>query len=148
MDDTEFKKLVVRKLEKIEEKHEETHVRLQKSVQDVREEQLRNSLILSQMQKDIPEIKKDLFEHKEGVMQNRASIKALKTEIRSQEEAINSAVYQYKNEVEPVVNHVKAMQALPGKIKSITVFLSKMTAAVALLLGSVGTILAYFMQWL
>lgn len=154
MDDNQFKELVLRKLDKIEEKHEKAeekhesrHEKLQAAVMEVREEQLRNSIILSQVERDIPEIKKDLFEHKEGVIQNRTAIQALQSTVTDQDVIINKAVSQYTEEVKPVVEHVKSMQELPTKIKDFIISASKIMAALVTILGSAGAIIAYFMGW-
>jgi len=152
MDDQIFKELVIKKLDKIEEKHEKAeekhdarHNKFQTSLQEMRESQIESSLILSQVKVDIPLIKQDLFEHKEGVIQNRTRIMSMETAIHGQEDVINKAIGQYKNEVEPVINHVRSMQALPGKAKSFLISTSKVLAAVVTIIGSIGAITAYFM---
>jgi len=147
MEDDQFKDLVIRKLEKIEEKQETRHDKLHTMIHDVRDEQMKNSMVLSQMKLDIPEIKKDLFEHKEGVIQNRTRIKELEEATRDQESAINESVQIYKDQVSPVIKHVENMQAMPEKIRSFIIKTSKVMGAIALILASTGSILAYFMKW-
>jgi len=154
MDDEQFKDLVIRKLEKIEDRHEKFEDKqstkwdkLQDCMQDVREEQSKNSIILSQMQTDIPDIKKDLFEHKEGVIQNRSRIESLEAATVHQEEAITASLETHRLEVEPIIRHVADMQELPGKVKDFIINASKVMVAVVTILASSGSIIAYFMGW-
>lgn len=140
MEDLQFRQLVISKLEKLEEKSEKADFR----VQEIREEQIKHSFILNQLEKDIPEIKVDLFEHKEGVIQNRSEIKRLSKALKSQDEVIEEAVTKYSSEVMPVVEHVKYLQSLPSKVTGFIIGVSKVVGAIAVIAAAVGSLVAYF----
>ena len=144
MDDKNFKDLVIRKLERLEESQEDKHGKFQSSLQEMREEQIKHSYILSALGRDIPEIKKDLFEHKEGVIQNRAELKRLNASVKTQDEVIDHALKKYSSEVLPVIEHVKYMQSLPEKTADFLIKASKVTTAILILIGGIGTLIAYF----
>ena len=155
MDDKDFRDLLIRKLEKLEERsvfHDEKNrhsfEKTNEAIQAVRDEQLRHSIILSLVERDLPDMKLDLFEHKEGNIQNRHRIMALEIATREQDVIIEKAVSQYRDEVQPVILHVKAMQELPSKIKNFIISASKIMGAITVILGSTATIVAYFMGWL
>lgn len=140
MEDSQFKQFVISMLEKLEDRTE----KVDDKMQEFREDQIKHSFILTQLQEDIPEIKKDLFEHKEGVIQNRSEIKRLNVAIKSQDEVIEEAVTKYKEEVMPVVDHVKYMQSLPTKISDFVIKLSKVITAVVIVVTALGSLAAFF----
>lgn len=72
----DFENLVIKKLEKIEEKqskHDEKQDSIQSDVHDVKVEQAKQSTYIEQNTRD-------LTEHKEGVIQNRGRIEHLEKE--------------------------------------------------------------------
>lgn len=144
MEDDVFMKMVLDKLTNIETTSEARHVRLHDRIDAIQKDTTANTVVLAKIEADIPLIKQDLFEHKEGVIQNRGRIASLEDATRDQEHAINKSVESYKNQVEPVIKHVEAMQAFPSKIWSFTINASKFLAAIVLILSSAAWLLDWF----
>ena len=143
MPDNKLIDIILDKLEKIQETQEIKHEKLHNVVSEIKEKQIHNSIILAQMEKDIPEIKKDLFEHKEGVIQNRAHIKHLDDSIIAQDAVVEEALRKYSDEVAPVIDHVRSIQEIPQKI----IKFSKVVGAIALTMTSIITIWGYLNGW-
>lgn len=140
MDDREFKQLLLANLAKIESKQDDLNDKLEV----VGKTQALQGKDIESMMRELPEIKEDLRQHKEGNIQNRTRIAHIEKLNMDQDQLINKTLETYQKEVKPVVDHVLWLQALPKKISSSIVTASKIMAAVVVILGSAGTLLAYF----
>jgi hypothetical protein len=150
MDNDDFKELVIKKLDKIEERHdnaeerhESRHERMQEYISDIKESQLEQALAIKAMEVELPVIKRDLFEHKEGNIQARKRIEHIESIIEDQDALIEKSLEAYRKEMAPIVEHVMWIQTLPTKTKEFLISTSKVLGAIA----AIGASIAAIMQW-
>lgn len=154
MPDKEVTDIIIRKLDRMderydraEEKQAEQHEKLQNKIDEIREDQVRQSLSLAVFEKDIPMIKADLFVHIQGTVDNRHRITALEEVIKNQDVIITKAAEKYSQEIEPVIAHIKNLQELPKKAGKTLYTAAKIFAAIATLAGSIAATAGYFTDW-
>ena len=154
MTDENVSQIILRSLERMEdrynhaeEKQGEQHDKLQDKINEIREGQIRQSISLAVFEKDIPAIKEDLLVHIAGTVDNRHRITALEEVIKNQDLIINSAAAKYSTEIEPVITHIKNLQAMPGQARRFLFKTAKVTAAIVTVVGSVMTLVGYLSGW-
>jgi 2-oxoglutarate dehydrogenase complex dehydrogenase (E1) component-like enzyme len=150
MDNDDFKELVIKKLDKLEERHDKAeerhetrHERMQEYINDIKESQLDQALAIKSIEIEIPIIQRDLFEHKEGNIQARKRIEHIESIIEDQDALIEKSLEAYRKEMAPIVEHVMWIQTLPSKTKDFLISTSKVLGAIA----AIGASIAAIMQW-
>jgi len=151
MDNEDFKEIVIKKLDRLEERHESAeerhesrHERMQEYINDIKDSQLEQALAIRSIEVEIPVIKKDLFEHKEGNIQARKRIEHIESIIEDQDALIAKSLEAYRKEMAPIVEHVVWIQTLPKKTKDFLITTSKILGAIVTIGASIAAIMNWF----